>query len=583
MKYLRENPQRVYIATFIILGLLLLIPAVSISPTFAARYLSADHNVTVSGVEKLKTYKDMLAFWGIFFIACGFTLVFLKNIIDKLWEKALVVLGTLVVLLPTSPLGLATAIDRDAGAFLYIGWRILNGELPYLNIWDHKPPFVYYIDAFGLAISNNSRWGVWQIEFTALLVAAVLAYWLVKRSFGRIPAVLGTALWLLTLAFVIQGGNLTEEYALPLQFATLLLISDFERLDFRKLLFVLIGALGAIAFFTKQTTIGVWLSFILYLTISRLVKRQASQWAREILLIVAGGLGVVILVGVFFGVQGALPQFWNEAFAYNLIYSSSVFGFTSRFLSLLSGVKPLVSSGLFQIAMVGYIFTVVLVLARRSVFGKWLPLLIIGLIDLPIELVMVSISGNTFPHYFISVLPVLALFAGVTFWAFIAQVSKWKLKNAGRGIIVSALMVIFIWNSASGYREVVIGYQSPYNRAVIRYVTNNTTPGDYVLVWGAEATVNFFSLRRSPTSFVYQFPLYKQGYVNQQMVEGYLRDIIDNRPELIIDSQNPETPFLDLPVHSPEIDADIAYLASSYQFIKQISTWNIYEYAGESR
>ena len=328
---------------------------------------------------------------------------------------------------------------------------------------------------------------------------------------------------------------------------------------------------------------GVWLSFILYLTISRLVKHQASKLVREILLAAAGSLGVILLVGIFFGAQGVLPEFWNEAFAYNLIYSSSVVGFTSRLLSLLSGVKPLVSSGLLPIAMVGYIFTAVMVFARRSVFGKWLPLLVIGLIDLPIELVMVSISGNTFPHYFITLLPVLALFTGVTFWAFITQISNWKLKNPGRIIITCGLMVVFIWNSVSGYRQVVTGYQSPYNRGVIRYVTNNTTPGDNVLVWGAEATVNFFSLRRSPSSFVYQFPLYKQGYVNQQMVEGYLRDVIDNRPDLIIDSQNPETPFLELPVHSPEIDADIAYLASSYQFVKQISTWNIYKYAGESR
>ena len=91
----------------------------------------------------------------------------LRKIIDRSWEKLLVFSGALCVLLPVSPLNMKFSYS-DSGVFLYTGWRILNGELPYRDVWDHKPPIIFYINALGLAIANNSRWGVWLIELHAL-------------------------------------------------------------------------------------------------------------------------------------------------------------------------------------------------------------------------------------------------------------------------------------------------------------------------------------------------------------------------------------------------------------------------------
>lgn len=53
---------------------------------------------------------------------------------------------------------------RDSGVFLYIGQQILDGSIPYRDIWDHKGPVIYYINAVGLFIGHGSLWGVWLVQ-----------------------------------------------------------------------------------------------------------------------------------------------------------------------------------------------------------------------------------------------------------------------------------------------------------------------------------------------------------------------------------------------------------------------------------
>ncbi len=58
---------------------------------------------------------------------------------------------------------------------------MLNGEIPYLDVWDHKPPVILLINALGLPIGGGSRWGVWLVELGLLFLAALLGFKLIKR------------------------------------------------------------------------------------------------------------------------------------------------------------------------------------------------------------------------------------------------------------------------------------------------------------------------------------------------------------------------------------------------------------------
>lgn len=202
-------------------------------------------------------------------------------------HSALILLGILIVLVPISPLVMPLA-NRDSGVFLYMGWRILHGEIPYLHVWDHKPPVIFYLNALGLALAGGSDWGVWLIELAALALAAVLGYRLVRRAFGVEAAVVSLALWLASLILVIQGGNRTTEFALPLQFACLWLAADLHarRHDVRRA--AAIGLLCALLFWTKQNAVGVGIAVVLYLVVDRTRTGQWGRLGRELAALAAG-------------------------------------------------------------------------------------------------------------------------------------------------------------------------------------------------------------------------------------------------------------------------------------------------------
>ena len=134
------------------------------------------------------------------------------------WLLVALCLLSVIVLLPASPLIQLTP-PRDSGFFFYVGSRLLKGDLLYQTVWDDKPPIIFLINAFGLWISGGSRWGVWILELTGILAAIWMAFTILKKSFSRTAATLGIISGLSILLITLHGGNYTEEYAIPFQFA----------------------------------------------------------------------------------------------------------------------------------------------------------------------------------------------------------------------------------------------------------------------------------------------------------------------------------------------------------------------------
>ena len=507
----------------------------------------------------------------------------IRYIVGQTWDKLLVFCGMLCVMLPISPLNMRS-INKDSGVFLYIGWRILNGELPYRDVWDHKPPIIFYLNALGLAISNNSRWGVWFIECIGLFIAAFIGFRLMKKTFGILPAVFSLLIWLLTLNILIRGGNFTEEYALPAQFAALWLISNANGRNFRDRHWFLIGLLGAIAFFTKQTTVGIWIATIFYFTIQRSTAGQLKRWLHELLIIIMGALPICIGIVVFFYVQGGLSQFWSAAFKYNFIYPSAI-GFLPKIKYIAaSGITnlALVPTAIFYFSILGYFVGLILILFKKTATSEWLPLLPVGLIALPIELILVSISGRNYTHYYISMLPTLSLFVGLMFWMFLSQLSTYSVSTPAKYVFFIGVTGIILLSSFRDYHAQVSAYSKANDDTVINYIKSVTTPDDYVLFWGAESVDNYLTQRRSPTRFVYQFPLYQQRYTNEQMIAEFLEEVIRNHPSLIIDTKNVLTPMYRFMIQTPAINTDIAYIQSHYRFQENIGSWSIYTFVGDT-
>ena len=239
--------------------------------------------------------------------------------LQRIWMPLALVILCVAVMLPNLP-ELAVVPAHDSGIFLYFGSQILKGKLPYRDLWDHKPPLIFYTDALGLWLGHGSRMGVWFLELAALVTAGLLAFYFLKRYFGDWPAGIATAGSVVNLVFLLEGGNLTEEFALPFQFFALFLFASNKRTA-KPWKGWVIGVAAGVAFLFKQTMIGIWVALVLVIVLESAAKRDWRGAARQLLSIGAGAGVVCFAVGLYFALQHTLYDFWDVAFRYNFIYS----------------------------------------------------------------------------------------------------------------------------------------------------------------------------------------------------------------------------------------------------------------------
>jgi hypothetical protein len=474
--------------------------------------------------------------------------------------------------------------SRDSGVFLYVGWRILNGELPYLNVWDHKPPVIYYLDALGLGLAQGSPWGVWWLEVAFLFAASVLLYALVKRFFGFFPAALASFLWLFTLMYMLARGNTTEEYPLVMQIGALFLFYLAERERDGKYTWrgLLIGLLAGLTFFTRQTSIGVFLAIGVYIVAARLWQHDFRKLLADLLPILAGGLIVIAVVYIYFKSHGAMGRFWENAFLYNFVYAGDR-DTEDRFAALLKGMDLLANVGLAPLAMFGWAASLVTLLFTRDHFSAPLrAFLTMVVIALPVEVALVAVGGRPRAPYFITLLPIFAIFSGMTLGILfdsLKQNGLPRLAIASVAIVLSLTLCAVLYND---YVDITLAdTDSQQDVALLNYIAQTTTPKDTVLMWGAQTAYNFASQRRSPTRFVYQYDLY--NFADEKNTTEFLNDILTEKPKLIIlTSIDQKLNDFHFAYRSDKIGQLMDQIRSDYIQVNmpQLSDWVIYQFEG---
>lgn len=450
---------------------------------------------------------------------------------------------------------------RDSGVFLYTGQAILNGKIPYRDVWDHKPPLIFFIDAFGLALAGGSRWGVWILEVVAIGVSALVSFKLLQSAFGFIPAVFGSMGWLLSLTYLLQGDNFTEEFALPLQFLalyTLLWLLKRERFGWGGLG---LGLTFGLTFFLKQNVVMLWVAISLYLFLWLAFRSRWSDLLKYMGGFLIASSGVVLLMLAYFAFNNSLDYFVDTAFRYNFAYSSNTS--EARLSAIVSGLLLLAQGRISTIALVSWPLALVFIYRQRRVFTPLTILLTVAVIDLPLEAISSSLSGRIYSHYFISMLPSLAVLNAFFFYAllnyWIPGFNRWllgrksvsglkdrrevELSRRNRllalAILLPFLAVMWFVPTVYIYARYVppslTGEQSS-TQAAIDYVNLNTQPADYLLLWGAETNINVVTGRLAPSRFVYQYPLFNYPARREEFVKEFLQNLQSRPPSLIIDS-----------------------------------------------
>ena len=215
----------------------------------------------------------------------------------------------------------------------------------------------------------------------------------------------------------------------------------------------------------------------------------------------------------------------------------------------------------------------------------------ITFIWMPFEIIMVSLSGRFYLHYYMALFVVSALL-----FVILAQ----KLENLLLQVFIKRGSLILTYGWIAGLTFLL--YFNPFNSIVnmytpngdeeiintVNYIKSNTDTNDTVLLWGAEPLVNFLSERPSPIRYVHLYPFYAKKYGGDILSNELLASIQYKKPILIINTNNIDTPFIKIenngdckkPNNSllPGMDTVLDYICTHYRVEGNIKplAWEIY-------
>jgi hypothetical protein len=339
-----------------------------------------------------------------------------SNVVGLALQVVIFLLVVLAVLTPVAPL-YEPVPARDQGVYLYTGQQVLDGSIPYRDVWDHKGPLIYYINALGL-LMTDSTWGIWFLEIVFLFFAAVFGFLAMRMGFDPATAFSSTILWLVSFPRVMDHGNSVEEFSLPFQFAAIYFYLRSEKSVKGYWNEFIAGVMAAMVFCLRPNNIGVNIAIGLVLIgIAIFSPKERTRTLKRIAAMALGGVLVLGVIGIYFASQKSLGALLDAVFTYNYHYSkleALSWETVTKGFDVLEFIIPLAAAGLagLIICLFGYSKSenkeTEQINARFALFI---------LIVIPIQIYFSVLSGRKYLHYYIAWLPVLALLTGfLIFW-----------------------------------------------------------------------------------------------------------------------------------------------------------------------
>ena len=491
---------------------------------------------------------------------------------------------------------------RDGGAYMFGGRYVLHGKTLYSDYWEAKGPMILWINAFGLLLGGDSRWGIWLVETLFWVGSALLGMAVIKKKSGFLPAVIGVTVMMMVGRCLVGSGNFTEEYSLLFTWIALFAFFQLLRNPTVKVYPVLLGAMPALNFFTRANNIVTSGVLILIWLFHALRTKKLKGALGDAALITVGGLIIVVPVTIYFTVQGTLVEMINASIIYNFSYSFGTRPGASNLNIIASSLMPALSvlGAWMALPLIGYIVGLVQFI-RELLDRRIEPVSLVLVTIWPLEMLASSISGRNYGHYFLTWLPIMGLLSAVPIKAILNLIpdrfSPSRLPKWTPTLILSGVILLFsiIFHQELGiYGRSLAAVIGPhegeveYIHPVSAFITQQTAPDDLVLVWGGQTGMLFMSERYSSTAYNF-YPLYANSRIGREIQQRYFEDLQRNQPKLILDasihapdslpSVDPATRKTQRLIHpiAANVDQVLDYINANYTLIYDEDGYQVYQ------
>lgn len=230
---------------------------------------------------------------------------------------------------------------NDVNWFLTMGRGIVNGKVPYKDLFEQKGVLLYLLFALNYAISGNTLTIIYITEVICAALFAFACYKIAGLYAGYAASVAAGALSCLLAACshaFASGGGEVEEYLLPALAYGLYVLLNFSRTQKLGMFSVAAcGALSSVIFWTKYTCLFFFAALAVCVFVDCCINKKVRLGFAYAGVFIAAFAIFSLPELIYLGVNGALDDMW-QVYIWDNLFSYSDRGFAripSAFLRIL--------------------------------------------------------------------------------------------------------------------------------------------------------------------------------------------------------------------------------------------------------
>lgn len=438
-----------------------------------------------------------------------------------------VLLAVVILAMPvlTYPLG------RDQGEFATIGRGILDGKTPYTELWNPKPPAIFYVYAGAMTLFGRTTEALRALDLLLYPVIGAALYWIGRRLSGHRTG-LFAALLFGAFYFTETFWTLTQNdgiVLLPMVLAVICALRAAESHGWRETSWAFVaGALSAYVVWFKYP----FAIFAGVVVAAYILSRQSTASTAPARLPMLEAALSFILGGLVIGFGGI--GVLQAQGAWDALLESA--RLTSQYTALTfnwNDFRELIGTALgFRWEQWGLLFVLAalwpfLLHLHDAHLRRWIMVILWLLAGLAIML----IQAKGYDYHWLPMLPPLVLLAADTLDRLIGFFARRGLARSSEipatfltTVLLLALLGTHQWRISGNYltgREDRMAYYSRFqagefmageSQAVADYLTARNVPGDSLYIWGFRPEIYYLTHLRPPTRFIFQFPLVADWY-----------------------------------------------------------------------
>ena len=245
---------------------------------------------------------------------------FLKNPKNNIKSKALLIfIGLFIVAFAIRfPFFFRDYIDKDESTFILMGQAWADGNLPYLALWDLKPPVTFAYFGLIITVFGKSLWwirmgGVLMVSTTSFMVYVFLRN--NNKSFNQSIVLAVLSLYFSSLFGSVQGV-MSEHISMIFYLAGLLVWSYTHKKSYPKewVLWGIGGFLFGLSAMSKLNLAYPILLCVSYLSLKSLLEKGVKN---AFITSLSAGLGVLLGIGITavpYLKENAFQEWWKAVF-----------------------------------------------------------------------------------------------------------------------------------------------------------------------------------------------------------------------------------------------------------------------------